>query len=179
MKKTANSQTHFGFTNIGSDTFRVTAIWSCNFWFGSPCTTIISGKTFLVLSSLKHLGMALLHYWCILYNVSYISTLLGATYFMYICKYSETFMFTSLRHKRSSHTVPKLYYVFRLFINVTKRFTYHTLLDVNFVCSGSQGCTIIILIIFANLEIVQITTINKLNTLKMRKLFILVFFRTE
>ena len=37
IEETATSQTHFGFTNIRSDTFRVTAIWSCNFWFGSPC----------------------------------------------------------------------------------------------------------------------------------------------
>ena len=33
-------QTHFGFTNVGSDMhiFRVIAIWSSKFWFDSPCT---------------------------------------------------------------------------------------------------------------------------------------------
>ena len=40
MKKTTASQTHFGFTNIGSEmhSFTGTAIWNNGFWFGSPCT---------------------------------------------------------------------------------------------------------------------------------------------
>ena len=39
FKKTSTSQTHFGFTNIGSGmpTFRDRAIWKSKFWFGSPC----------------------------------------------------------------------------------------------------------------------------------------------
>ena len=39
-EKTSASQTHFGFTNIGSEmhSFRGTAIWNYGFWFGSPCT---------------------------------------------------------------------------------------------------------------------------------------------
>ena len=39
-KKTATSQTHFGFTNMGSKEliFRVIAIWKGKFWFGSLCT---------------------------------------------------------------------------------------------------------------------------------------------
>ena len=38
-QKTSASQTHFGFTNIGSGmpTFRDTANWKSKFWFGSPC----------------------------------------------------------------------------------------------------------------------------------------------
>ena len=38
-QKTSASQTHFGFTNIGSGmpTFRDRAIWKSKFWFGSPC----------------------------------------------------------------------------------------------------------------------------------------------
>ena len=42
-KKTATSQTHFGFTNIGSEmhNFRDTAIWNKQFRFGSPCITEI------------------------------------------------------------------------------------------------------------------------------------------
>ena len=37
--QTKASQIHFGFTNIESKMhiFRVIAIWSDNFWFGSPC----------------------------------------------------------------------------------------------------------------------------------------------
>ena len=40
MKKTATSQIHFGFTNIGSEvvSFRVIAIQNQKLWFGSPCT---------------------------------------------------------------------------------------------------------------------------------------------
>ena len=55
FKKTASSQTHFGFANIGSEmhTFRVTAIWSCNFWFGSPCSTFWASKIIRV-GDLQH-----------------------------------------------------------------------------------------------------------------------------
>ena len=43
FKKTATSQTHFGFTNVGSEmqSFRAIAIWKGKLWFGSPCSTII------------------------------------------------------------------------------------------------------------------------------------------
>ena len=39
-KISATLQTTFGLYNMGSKmhSFRGTAIWSCNFWFGSPCT---------------------------------------------------------------------------------------------------------------------------------------------
>ena len=39
LTKSATPETHFGFTNMASEmhTIRVTAIWSCNFWFGSAC----------------------------------------------------------------------------------------------------------------------------------------------
>ena len=38
-QKTSASQTHFGFTNIGSGmpTLRDRAKWKSKFWFGSPC----------------------------------------------------------------------------------------------------------------------------------------------
>ena len=40
LKKTATCQTHFGFTNMGSNMyqFRRGAIWNKKFRFGSPCT---------------------------------------------------------------------------------------------------------------------------------------------
>ena len=35
------SQTHFGFTILGSDkhNFWIKALWSCKFWSGTPCTS--------------------------------------------------------------------------------------------------------------------------------------------
>ena len=40
-QKPTASQTHFSFTNMGSEmnTDRATAIWNRKFWFGSPCSS--------------------------------------------------------------------------------------------------------------------------------------------
>ena len=40
IEKTTATQTHIGFTYIGSEmhSFRGTAIWNNGFWFGLPCT---------------------------------------------------------------------------------------------------------------------------------------------
>ena len=59
-KKTTTSQTHFGFTNMGSEMlqFRGRAIWNNGFWFGSPCKPLtpkirLTQNTSYVLNWLK------------------------------------------------------------------------------------------------------------------------------
>ena len=55
FSKTTASQTHFGFTNIGSEmhNFRGTAIWNQKFRFGSPC--MWSGKIWWCLKKSRFL----------------------------------------------------------------------------------------------------------------------------
>ena len=50
-KKTAAYQTHFRFTNMGSEelSFRVTTIWKGKLWFGSPCMYININEHYIYL----------------------------------------------------------------------------------------------------------------------------------
>ena len=122
------------------------------------------GKTCLVPLSLKQLGISLLlctvyvTYLCADCNL-YINSIGG--YIFQVCTQNPH---NHMLHKMFSKV--KLVYVNNAqcmyvlrYMNVKKCFTYHTLLDVDFVRSGSQGGTIIILIIFANL--VKLKNINQ------------------
>ena len=64
LKKTATSQTHFGFTNISSEMhiFKATVIWNKKFRFGSPCSwfRFTYGYVFTDLEFVKHYCMIII-----------------------------------------------------------------------------------------------------------------------